>query len=160
MAKPKKKAATSKSDAGQVLSRLRTNMKRLQREAEGLLGRTRKQATQLISRDQRRALDRLLSQAKKLRTDLEERAERASKDVESRAERLVATIEKEMAKRLAPLLKRLDLPSRKEVEALSRRISQLERALRSSRPTPALAGPIERPPEAVPSPAPVPSAEG
>ena len=163
MAKAKKKAAPSKSEASQVLSRLQSNMKRLQREAEGLLGRTRKRATQLISRDQRRALDRILSQAKKLRSDLERRAERASKDVESRAERLLATIEKETAKRLAPLLKRLDVPSRKEVEALSRRISQLERGLRSSRAAAPPAAPTERLPQASPSEVPLPlapSAEG
>lgn len=134
-----KKKAASKADSTQILSRLQSNMKRLQRDAEGLLGRTRKQATQLISRDQRRALDRLFSQAKKLRTDLEKRAQRASKEVETRAERFLSTLEKETAKRVAPLLKRLDLPSRKEIEALSRRIGQLEKRARTSRPAPATA---------------------
>lgn len=129
-----KKKAAGKAAATQILSRLQNNMKRLQRDAEGLLGRTRKQATQLISRDQRRALDRLFSQAKKLRTDLEKRAERASKEVEARAQRFLSTLEKETAKRVAPLLKRLDLPSRKEIEALSRRIGQLEKRTRASRP--------------------------
>ena len=129
----KKKAATSKSPTSQVLSRLQGNMKRLQRDAESLLGRTRKQANHLISRDQKRALDRLFSQAQRLRTDLERRAQRASKDVESRAERFLATLEKEAAKRLGPLLKRLDLPSRQEIHNLSRRIGQLERRVRPSR---------------------------
>jgi molecular chaperone GrpE (heat shock protein) len=130
----KKKAASSKSQTSQVLSRLQTNMKRLQRDAESVLGRTRKQVSHLISRDQKRALDRLLSQAQRLRTDLEKRAQRASKDVESRAERFLATLEKEAAKRLGPLLKRLDLPSRQEIVNLSRRIGQLERRLKPRRP--------------------------
>jgi F0F1-type ATP synthase membrane subunit b/b' len=130
------KTKARKGETGQLLSRLQSNMKQLQRDAERLMQRTRKQAAQLISRDQRRALDRILTQAKKLRGDLEKRAERASKDVESRAERLLTTIEKETAKRVAPLLKRLDLPSRQEVQALSRRIGQLEKRLHSKRPTP------------------------
>ena len=142
----KKKAATSKPQTSRVLSRLQGNMKRLQRDAESLLGRTRKQANHLISRDQKRALDRLFSQAQRLRTDLERRAQRASKDVESRAERFLATLEKEAAKRLGPLLKRLDLPSRQEIHNLSRRIGQLERRVRPSRAAHHPA-PVQAPPE-------------
>ena len=130
---PRKKAASSKTQTGQVLSRLQGNMKKLQRDAETLLARTRKQATNLISRDQKRALDRLFSQAQRLRTDLEKRAQRASKDVESRAERFLSTLEKEAAKRLGPLLRRLDVPSRQEIHSLSRRIGQLERRVRPGR---------------------------
>jgi polyhydroxyalkanoate synthesis regulator phasin len=144
------KKAASKSEATQILTRLQSNMKRLQRDAEGLLGRTRKQATQLISRDQRRALDRLFSQAKKLRTDLEKRAERASKNVESRAEQFLSTLEKETSKRLSPILKRLDLPSRKDIEALSRRIGQLEKRVRtSSRPVATATPAVQAPPSAL-----------
>jgi polyhydroxyalkanoate synthesis regulator phasin len=130
---PKRRAVRSKAQTSRVLSRLQDNMKRLQRDAEALLSRTRKQATSLISRDQKRALDRLFSQAQRLRTDLEKRAQRASKDVESRAERFLSTLEKEAAKRLGPLLRRLDVPSRQEVQGLSRRIGQLERRVRPGR---------------------------
>ena len=129
----KKKIARSTSQTTQVLGRLQKSLKTLQRDAENLLGRTRKQASQLISRDQKRALDRLFSQAQRLRADLEKRAQRASKDVESRAERFLSTLEKEAAKRLEPLLRRLDLPSRQEIHNLSRRIGQLERRLRRTR---------------------------
>ena len=129
----KKKRAGSKPKTSQVLSRLQDNMKRLQRDAEGLMSRTRKQATRLISRNQKRALDRLFSQAQRLRTDLEKRAQRASRDVESRAERFLSTLEKEAAKRIGPLLRRLDLPSRQEIHSLSRRIGQLERRVRPTR---------------------------
>jgi F0F1-type ATP synthase membrane subunit b/b' len=129
----KKKTASSTSQTNQVLGRLQNNLKTLQRDAENLLGRTRKQASQLISRDQKRALDRLFSQAQRLRADLEKRAQRASKDVESRAERFLSTLEKEAGKRIEPLLRRLDLPSRQEIHNLSRRIGQLERRLRSTR---------------------------
>jgi polyhydroxyalkanoate synthesis regulator phasin len=128
-----KKRTGGKAQSGDVLMRLQNNMKRLQRDAETLLGRTRKQATTLISRDQKRALERLFNQAQRLRSDLEKRAQRASRDVESRAERFLSTLEKEASKQLAPLLKRLDLPSRREIHNLSRRIGQLERRVRSMR---------------------------
>ncbi len=129
----KKKTARSTSQTNQVLGRLQNNLKTLQRDAQNLLGRTRKQASQLISRDQKRALDRLFNQAQRLRADLEKRAQRASKDVESRAERFLSTLEKEASKRLEPLLRGLDLPSRQEIHNLSRRIGQLERRLRRAR---------------------------
>jgi len=146
----KKKASSAKPQTSQVLSRLQDNMKRLQRDAETLVTRTRKQATQLISRDQKRALDRLFGQAQRLRTDLEKRAQRASKDVESRAERFLSTLEKEAAKRMGPLLRRLDLPSRQEVHSLSRRIGQLERRLRPARSV--RPGPVATAATAAPSP--------
>jgi polyhydroxyalkanoate synthesis regulator phasin len=123
----KAKVSKAKPASNQVLSRLQDNMRKLQHDAEDLLKRTQKEATSLISRDQRRALDRLFSQAQRLRTDLEKRAQRASKDVESRAERLLSTLEKEAGRRVGPLLKRLDLPTRNEIKALSKRIARLER---------------------------------
>jgi len=129
-----KKRAGARPQTSDVLGRLQGTMKKLQRDAETLLGQTRKQTANLITRDQKRALNRLFSQAQRLRTDLERRAQRASKDVESRAERFLSTLEKEAGKRLAPLLKRLDLPSRQEIHSLSRRIGQLERRVRSLRP--------------------------
>lgn len=127
----KRKGRSRKPASNQVLVRLQDNMKRLQHEAEDLLKRTQQEATNLISRDQRRALDRLFNQAQRLRTDLEKRAQRASKDVESRAERLLSTLEKEAGRRMGPLLKRLDLPSRNEIRALTKRVARLERELAS-----------------------------
>jgi inorganic triphosphatase YgiF len=132
----KKKPARSKMQTSQVLARLQSNMKNLQRDAEALLSRTRKKAEQLISRDQKRAVERLLDQAKRLRVDFEKRARQASKQVESRAQRLVTTAEKEASKRLEPLLKRLDLPTRAELQGLSRRIAQLEKRARAPRQAP------------------------
>ncbi len=124
-----KRKTKSKRGSEQAITRLQTNMKRLQKEAESLLRRTQKQASTLITKDQRRAVDRLLSQATRLRDDLEKRADRATKDMESRAERFLSTLEKEASKRINPLLRRLDLPSRQELQTLNRRISQLERQL-------------------------------
>lgn len=125
-----KQKSAAEPQTGEVLSRLQESMEHLQRDADMLLQRTQRQAVELISRDQRKALERLFRQAQRLRADLEKRAERASRDVESRAERFLSTLEKETAKRLAPLLRRLDLPSRQEVSSLSRRITLLEKRLK------------------------------
>jgi len=76
-------------------------------------------------------LERLLRQAQRLRTDLEKRAQRASRDVEMRTERFLATLETEASKRLRPILRRLNVPSREEVRTLSRRIAELERRMKA-----------------------------
>lgn len=128
----KRSAGSPNPNTGEVLVRLQTSMEQLQRDADALMQRTQQQAVALISRDQRKAVERLFRQAQRLRADLEKRAQRASRDVESRAERFLSTLEKETGKRLAPLLKRLDLPSRQEVATLSRRIALLEKRIKPS----------------------------
>ena len=125
----KKRSDPLDPHTAEVVSRLQNSMTQLQQEADSLLRRTQQQAVELISRDQRRALERLFKQAQRLRGDLEKRAQRASRDVESRAERFLLTLEKETSKRLDPVLKRLDLPTRDEVRSLSQRVAQLERKL-------------------------------
>jgi hypothetical protein len=117
-------------DPTMSLAGLQERMGRLQKDAEALLRRTQKQAASLISKDQRKALDRLLGQATRLRDDMEKRAERAAKDLEARAERVRLTLEKEVSKRIEPLLRRLDVPSRKDLQSLVRRVNQLERSSR------------------------------
>ena len=130
---PQNKTGSTKTRSSHVFSRLQDNMRKLQRDAEALMSRTRKQATHLITRDQRRVLDRLFHQAQRLRTDLEKRAQRASRTVEVRTERFLSTLEKEASKRLSPILRRLNVPSRQEIHNLSRRIDQLERRVKSNR---------------------------
>jgi ElaB/YqjD/DUF883 family membrane-anchored ribosome-binding protein len=132
----KKTTANIDPQTAAVVSRLHDNMTQLQRDADSLLRRTQQQAVELISRDQRKALERLFKQAQRLRGDLEKRAQRASKDVESRAERFLLTLEKETYKRLGPVLKRFDVPTRDEVRGLSRRVAQLERKLEGAAKAP------------------------
>lgn len=130
----KGKARARKQPSSDPLARLRENMRQLQRDAERVLSRTRKQATGLISRDQKRALDRLMGEARRLRTDFEKRAQRAQKEVETRAERLLSGVESQLVKRLEPLLRRLDVPSRKEIQALARRVANMEKQLKPAPP--------------------------
>jgi len=130
---PVKKKPGTKPPTTQLFSRLQDNMRQLQRDTQALMQRTRKQANHFITRDQRRALDRLLRQAQRLRADFEKRAQRASRDVEMRRERFLATLEKEVAKRLRPVFRRLDVPSKQELHSLSRRIARLEQRMKARR---------------------------
>jgi polyhydroxyalkanoate synthesis regulator phasin len=130
----------SRRGASEPLERLRDNMRRLQRDAEQLLNRTRKQATNLISRDQKKALNALLTQAGKVRADFEKRAQQAQKQVEAQADKLLGRVEKQLADRLRPLLRRLNLPTKSEVQALQKRIAELEARLKASASQAARAG--------------------
>jgi BMFP domain-containing protein YqiC len=126
---PKKKPARRKSATGPLLARLQGGLKKMQRDAEGLLSRARKEAVRL-SREQKQAVDRVISQAKRLRTDFEKSVKQTSKDLESRSKRLLSALEKDIEKRIEPavrqLVERLDLPSRREVQNLSQRFHALE----------------------------------
>ena len=135
MAKTKAGKSPKKLQTRQTLQQLRANMRRLQHDAEGVLGRTQKRAAQLLSRDQKRAIDRLLAQARRLRADLEKRARRVTREVEARTQRFVSSVEKQATKQLKEFLKRLDLPSRHELDELSRRIGQIEKRTRVRRAT-------------------------
>ena len=99
------------------------SLKGLQAEGEKLVARVRKEAGKLVSKDQQKAIDNLLSQAKALRTDLQKRTEKALKTVEARAEKVYSQVEK----RVEPLVRRLTLPTRHDLELLSKRLASLEK---------------------------------
>src|SRR5512139_2372239 len=115
----------------QPLGRLQAAMRGLQPDADKLLKQTRKRTRTLIRRDGEEALDRVLGQARRLRKDLEKRAQRASKDLETRAEKFRSALEKEVGRRLSSVLHRLELPSRSEIQRLSRRVGDLEKKVRA-----------------------------
>jgi hypothetical protein len=68
-----------------------------------------------------------------VRTDSQTLSARIVKRVELRTGSFLAALEKETHRRLKPLLRRLPLVSRREVQRLSLRIDRLERRLRSHR---------------------------
>ena len=125
-------ASARRSTAPEPLTRLRDAMQSLQRDAERLLRQTRTRATSLMQRDRKVAQDTLLGQAQVLRRSLEKQAQQATRDIERRAERFRDAIEKEVSRRLSTFLARLDLPSRREVAQLNRRIAQIEQRVRKS----------------------------
>jgi poly(hydroxyalkanoate) granule-associated protein len=109
------------------LAQVQDSIRNLQSEGEKLLTRIRKEAGKLVSKDQRKAIDNLISQAKAIRNDIQKRSEKAIKMLESRAEKLYAQIEAQTKKRIDPLVRRLSLPTKHEVEQLAKRLSSLEK---------------------------------
>ena len=104
-------------------TQVQQSLKGLQTEGEKLIARVRKEASKLVSKDQRKAIDGLLSQAKSIRNDLQKRTEKALKTLETRAEKAYTQVEK----RVEPLVRRLTLPTRHDLELLSKRLATLER---------------------------------
>jgi len=121
----KKKAVRSKVQSSSVFSRIQGGVKKMQRDAEAVLGRARKEAVRL-SRDQQRALNGAIKEAQRLRADFEKLVKRASKDLESRPKQFLTMIEKEAERRLEPIVRRVLGPSRQEIQKLSRRVRELE----------------------------------
>lgn len=151
---PKKKPARRKPQATPVLSRIQGGIKKMQRDAEALLGRARKEATRL-SRDQKRALDRVVKEVRRLSGDFEKGVKRTSKDLEARSKQLLSTLEKDVEKRLEPIVDRLVGPSRQEVHGLARRVRELEHLVQQhshAAPSPSAPAP-SAPPESTPPPA-------
>jgi hypothetical protein len=105
------------------LAVLRGRMRSLQREAEAALERSKLQAPAAEVPVQG-GLHR------------EERATRPRPaDGEGRTERLLSGIEREITRRLKSVLERLDLPNRRELEALDERIRGLEQRVSEQLPT-------------------------
>jgi len=105
------------------LAQVQESLKGLQSEGEKLLARVRKEAGKLVSKDQRKAIDSLVAQAKSIRNDIQKRTEKALKTLEARAEKVYARVEKQVE----PLVRRLSLPTKHEVELLAKRLGSLEK---------------------------------
>ena len=109
------------------LSDVPATLRELRSEGEKLAGRVRKEAVRLATRDGRRTLEQLVDRAGELGNDLERRARRAIADLERQAAHLYERLEAQAKRGLAPLVERLDVPSRRDVEQLDRRVSALEK---------------------------------
>ena len=111
------------------LAQVQESLKGLQAEGEKLVARVRQEAGKLISKDQRKVLDSLVSQAQAVRTEIQKRTEKALQTIESRAEKVYARIESEARKRIDPLVRRLPLPTKHDIEVLSKRLTALEKTV-------------------------------
>jgi hypothetical protein len=105
---------------------------------EKLVNRTWKQALDLLPTGPRKrvktavarvdkAAANLQRRVDKAATNLQKRSERALKNARKRSENLVDRVETRAVEVAKPIVKRLDIASRHDVERLSRRVAQLER---------------------------------
>jgi polyhydroxyalkanoate synthesis regulator phasin len=95
---------------------------RARKAAENLTARVEKAASRL---EKRRI--KALKRVEKAATDLDKRRHKALKRVEKQGKELVASFESRAADAVKPLVDRMDVAKRSDLEKLSRRISQLER---------------------------------
>jgi len=111
------------------LQQVQTTLKRVQTEGERVVDRLRKDATDLLSKDRKRAVQDLLSQAQKLRSDLQKRAERAVRDIEERGQKIVTALEKQADKSIEPIVRRLNMATREELDKLKKKVALIEKRL-------------------------------
>lgn len=105
---------------------------------EKLVNRTWKQALDLLPAGPRKRVKSAVARVDKAATNLQKRvdkattrfqkrSERALKNARKRGESLVDRVETRAVEAVKPIVSRLDIASRHDVERLSRRVAQLER---------------------------------
>ena len=111
------------------LRQVRVSMKRMQTEGERLVGRIRRDAKALATRSRRETVTSILKDARKLQDDLRKRAERALEDIDGRRARVLALIEEQGSKLVETVVKGLNLATREDVQALGKRLRDIESRL-------------------------------
>jgi len=117
----------TKSAAFPAFAHLQDSVRSLQSGAEDLLERARKEAGKLAGKDRRKAIEHLLAQAKAFPADLQKRVAKILRSLEGRTSHALAELRTETSKRLDPLVSRLSIPSKHEVNLLAKRLSPLEK---------------------------------
>lgn len=115
-----KRAARLRSDASKTLVRLR-------KRGEKAVESGWEAALDSVPPPARRAVRDARGTLRRLTAELERRRARALKIVEKRGENLVEQFEKRAADVMKPVVHRLNVASKSDIERLSRRIAKLER---------------------------------
>ena len=84
----------------------------------------------------RKALKRLTANVDRARHDLLKSGDRVVADARKRAERLAGEVQKRFESTIEPLMTRLDVASRKDIDRLQRRLHELERRVHSRHTSP------------------------
>lgn len=119
-----------------LLGELPRRLQKARARVEKIVGSAWKQALDSLPPRPRKAVKEAAARLERATADFRRRGDRAFKEVagslkEARLRRknLVATLEKRAIAAVKPLVARLDVASRADVDRLSRRITQLERRL-------------------------------
>lgn len=94
---------------------------------EKMVNRTWKQALDLLPPGPRKRVKAAVARVEKAATNLQKRGEKALKNARKQGENFIDRVETRAVEAAKPMVKRLDLASRHDVERLSRRVAQLER---------------------------------
>jgi polyhydroxyalkanoate synthesis regulator phasin len=94
---------------------------------EKLVNKTWKQALELLPAGPRKRVKTAAARVEKRATDLQKRGEWTLKNARKQGENLVSRVETRAVEAMKPIVRRLDIASRNDIERLSRRVAQLER---------------------------------
>jgi len=120
---------TAKRTRKGVLARLPKQLETARHDAEKAARRMWNEAVDLLPAAPRKAVRRFTHELEKTTKDLRRRVERARADVEKRGERLVKVATKQAEKAFTPVVHRLDVASRSDVDRLRKRVTALERRI-------------------------------
>ena len=104
-------------------------VEKVQARVEKVARRTWKSVFDALPPQARKALKRAATRVETEATKLDRRRERALERVEKQGRELFANVESRAASAAKPLVHRLDVASRRDVERLHKRLTQLERKL-------------------------------
>ncbi len=103
----------------------------LRRTAERRMRKQWEEAVEMLPPVPRKALKRLTANVERARHDLAKSGDRVVADARKRAERFAGQMQKRFEHTIEPLISRLDVASRKDVDRLQRRVHELERRVHS-----------------------------
>ncbi len=128
-------------------------VERVRKDVESTVKSVRKAAVELLPKSSRKQVDSVIDRIDEVRGDvnktvnktvksvrkdlqkrykvvsgtIDKRVKSVTKDTEARRKKAVSTFEKEARKRATAVLKWLNLPTRNDIEAIKRRVTNLER---------------------------------
>ncbi len=101
-------------------------VEKIRTRAEELIRRTWREALAMLPPRPRKAVKDAVARVEKAAAELDRRRERALKAVDRQRKDLVARVEDRAVGAVKPLVHRLEVASRHDVEMLSRRVARLE----------------------------------
>lgn len=117
--------------AGSWRKALPRRLAELRRTTERRVRKGLDETLELLPPAPRKALKRLTANVDRARNDLEKTGNRLVADARKRAERFAEDMQKRVESSVGPLMNRLDVASRKDVDRLQRRLHELERRIHS-----------------------------
>ncbi len=124
---------TAKRARKGVLARLPKRLETVRLDAEKSARRMWKETVDLLPPAPRKAVRRFTHEIERTTEDVRRRVNRARADLEKRGERLLKTATNRAEKAVAPIVHRLDLASRSDVDRLRKRVVALERRVETHR---------------------------
>lgn len=108
---------------------LQSRVTELQKRAEKTLRRGVDRTFELLPPAPRKAVKSWAADIEKVGANLRKSADKALHEARNRVNRLGSAVQRRIERAVAPVTRSLDFASRKDIEALRRRVEQIERRL-------------------------------